>query len=65
MMLASIEPSPCADPNCCGQHAPTELEDSRLGRLISENAALLAFRPRRQGAEAEGIYARCIAVDAA
>ena len=24
MMLASIESSPCADPNCRGQHAPAE-----------------------------------------
>ena len=50
---------------CSNCGASAELEDPRVGRLISENAALLGFRPTRQVVEVEGICARCIAADAA
>ncbi|MEM7422326.1 MAG: Fur family transcriptional regulator [Pseudomonadota bacterium] len=49
----------CSD---CG--ASIELEDKRLERLISEDAALIGFRPTRRVVEVEGTCASCIAAGA-
>ena len=65
---------PCAHPErrhdclffiCSTCGASVELEDRRLERLISENAALIGFRPTRRVVEVEGICATCIAAGAA
>ena len=64
---------PCAHPErrhdclffiCSKCGASVELEDQRLERLISENAARIEFRPTRRVIEVEGICARCIATGA-
>ena len=64
---------PCAHPErrhdclffiCSNCGASVELEDRRLERLISENAALIGFRPKRRVIEVEGTCARCIAAGA-
>ena len=46
---------------CSNCGASAELEDPRLDRLISENAALIGFRPKRRVIEVEGVCATCIA----
>ena len=65
---------PCAHPErwrdclffiCSTCGASVELEDRRLECLISENAALIGFRPTRRVVEVEGICATCIAAGAA
>ena len=65
---------PCAHPErqhaclffiCSKCGASVELEDQRLERLISEDAALIGFRPTRRVIEVEGVCARCIATGAA
>ena len=65
---------PCAHPErrhdclffiCSTCGASVELEDRRLACLISENAALIGFRPTRRVVEVEGICTRCIAAGAA
>ena len=43
----------------CGSYF--ELEDPRLEGRISENAALIGFRPKRRVLEVEGVCANCIA----
>ena len=48
--------------SACG--SSVELEDARLERLISENAALIGFRPTRRVVEVEGACAHCVAADA-
>lgn len=50
----------CSD---CGTSA--ELEYPRVGRLISEMAARVGFRPTRQVVEVQGICARCMTSGAA
>jgi Fur family zinc uptake transcriptional regulator len=47
----------------CG--ASAELEDPQVGRLLSEQAASIGFRPTRRVVEVEGICARCVAAGAA
>ena len=47
----------------CG--ASVELEDRRLDRLTSEDAALIGFRATRRVVEVEGACTNCIAADAA
>lgn len=65
---------PCAHPerghdcvfficSCCG--ASVEMEDPRFEGVISENAALVGFRPTRRVVEVEGACASCIAAGAA
>ena len=49
---------------CSNCGASVELEDQRLERLISENAALIGFRPTRRVIEVEGTCATCIAAGA-
>ena len=66
MTLPSIQPRPCADSNCRGQHAPAERvsaesEDPRVERLLGEDAAVLGFRVTRRVVEAEGTCGSCIA----
>ena len=65
---------PCAHPErqhdclffiCSNCGSSVELEDQRLERLISENAALIGFRPKRRVIEVEGTCATCIAAGAA
>ena len=65
---------PCAHPErrhdclffiCSNCGASVELEDQRLERLISEDAALIGFRPTRRVIEVEGVCATCIAAGAA
>ena len=65
---------PCAHPErrhdclffiCSNCGAAVELEDQRLERLISEDAALIGFRAMRRVVEVEGTCARCIAAGAA
>ena len=65
---------PCAHPErrhdclffiCSTCGASVELEDRRLACLISENAALIGFRPTRRVVEVEGICTRCIPAGAA
>ena len=64
---------PCAHPErrhdclffiCSNCGASVELEDQRLERLISEDAALIGFRPTRRVIEVEGACATCIAAGA-
>jgi len=50
---------------CINCGASAELEDPRVERRISEDAAHIGFRPTRQVVEVEGICARCIAAGAA
>ena len=61
---------PCAHPErrhdclffiCSNCGASVELEDQRLEHLISEDAALIGFRPTRRVIEVEGVCATCIA----
>ena len=65
---------PCAHPErrhdclffiCSNCGASVELEDQRLEHLISEDAALIGFRPTRRVIEVEGVCATCIAAGAA
>ncbi len=65
---------PCAHPErrhdclffiCSNCGASVELEDQRLECLISEDAALIGFRPRRRVIEVAGVCAACIAAGAA
>ena len=65
---------PCAHPErrhdclffiCSNCGASVELEDQRLECLISEDAALIGFRPTRRVIEVEGVCATCIAAGAA
>lgn len=46
---------------CSNCGASVEMEDPRFERLISENAALVGFRPARRVVEVEGACARCVA----
>ena len=64
---------PCAHPErrhdclffiCSDCGASVELEDQRLEHLISEDAALIGFRPTRRVIEVEGVCATCIAASA-
>jgi Fur family zinc uptake transcriptional regulator len=59
---------PCAHPErsndrlffiCSGCGSSVELEDQRVERLLSENAALLGFLAARRVVEVEGTCARC------
>ena len=50
---------------CSNCGASAELEDPRVGRLLSEHAALIGFRATRRVIEVEGTCARCIAAGAA
>ncbi len=61
---------PCAHPErqhdclffiCSNCGASVELEDQRLECLISEDAALIGFRPTRRVIEVEGTCTSCIA----
>ncbi len=65
---------PCAHPerwhdclfficNDCG--ASAELEDSRVERLLAEDAAVLGYRVTRRVVEVEGTCASCVAAGAA
>jgi len=65
---------PCAHPErrhdclfflCSNCGASIELEDLRIGRLLSEHAAALEFHAARRVVEVEGVCARCIAAGAA
>ena len=65
---------PCAHPErqhdclffiCSNCGSSVELEDQRLECLISENAALIGFRPTRRVIEVEGTCKSCIAAGAA
>ena len=65
---------PCAHPErqhdclffiCTNCGSAVELEDQRLECLISENAALIGFRPTRRVIEVEGTCTSCIAAGAA
>ena len=65
---------PCAHPErrhdclffiCSHCGASVELEDRRLGCLISEDAALIGFRATRRVVEVEGTCTRCVAAGAA
>ena len=65
---------PCAHPErrhdclffiCSNCGASVELEDQRLECLISEDAALIGFRPTRRVIEVVGVCATCIAAGAA
>ena len=49
---------------CSNCGASVELEDKRLECLITEDAALVGFRPTRRVIEVEGVCARCIAAGA-
>ena len=64
---------PCAHPErqhgclffiCSNCGSSIELEDQRLEYLISENAALIGFRPTRRVVEVEGTCESCIATGA-
>ena len=64
---------PCAHPErkhdclffiCSNCGASVELEDQRLETLISENAALVGFRPTHRVIEVEGTCTTCIAAGA-
>ncbi len=64
---------PCAHPErqhdclffvCSNCGASAEIEDPRVGRLLSENAAVLGFRATRHVVEVEGTCASCIAAGA-
>ena len=66
--------APCAHPErrhdclffiCSDCGVSVELEDKRLECLISENAALIGFRPARRVIEVEGVCARCTAAGGA
>lgn len=50
----------CSD---CG--TSVELEDPRIERLISENAAIIGYRPTRRVVEVEGVCRSCRAAGAA
>ena len=65
---------PCAHPErrqdrlffiCSSCEASVELEDQRLESLISEDAALIGFRPIGRVIEVEGTCASCIAAGTA
>ena len=65
---------PCSHPErrhdclffiCSNCGASTELEDQRLERLITEDAALIGFRPTRRVVEVEGTCAQCLATGSA
>ena len=65
---------PCAHPErqhdclffvCSNCGASAEIEDPRVGRLLSEDAAVLGFRVARRVVEVEGTCASCIAAGAA
>ena len=50
---------------CSNCGASVELEDRRLDRLTSEDAALIGFRATRRVVEVEGACTSCIAADTA
>ena len=65
---------PCAHPErdhdclffiCSGCRASVELEDSRIGGLLAEDAASLGFVATRRTVEVEGMCARCAEAGAA
>ncbi|MCY3879103.1 MAG: transcriptional repressor [Rhodobacteraceae bacterium] len=65
---------PCAHPErdhdclffiCNACQASVELEDSRIGKLLAEDAASLGFAATRRTVEVEGMCAKCAEADAA
>ena len=50
---------------CSGCRASVELEDSRIGGLLAEDAAVLGFVAARRAVEVEGMCARCAQAGAA
>ncbi len=49
---------------CSGCRSSVELEDSRIGGLLAEDAAALGFVASRRTVEVEGMCARCAEADA-
>ena len=65
---------PCAHPErdhdclffiCSGCRASVEIEDSRIGGLLAEDAAVLGFVATRRTVEVQGTCARCAEAGAA
>ena len=50
---------------CSNCGASVEIEDPRIGRLLSEDAAVLGFRAARHVVEVEGTCANCLTAGAA